>query len=207
MKRMIALILAIAVLLAMTACGKKEPKTDALEESAQAAAQSAEAAAQNAAKDQSAQAAQNEGSEAARTEDGEAAGQTPAEPAESTVDFTEINNTLGARLDAPTVVAPENETLQIVEENGAQIAQYTFLVGSVPCGVRFSPDFTADISGVTDETGASPFTGDGEEVVNIPGAILGRWVTVDGQYVLIVADENPENFNALLEDYKTITTN
>ena len=206
MKRMIALILAIAVLLAMTACGKKEPKTDALEESAQAAAQSAEAAAQNAA-NENAQAAQNEGSEAAQTEDGSAAGQTPAEPAESTVDFAEINNTLGARLAAPTVVAPESETLQIVEENGAQIAQYTFLVGSTPCGVRFSPDFTADISGVTDETGASPFTGDGEEVVNIPGAILGRWVTVDGQYVLIVADENPENFNALLEDYKTITTN
>ena len=203
MKRIIALLLAVCLLFALSACGKKENKTDPIQESAETASQAA-AAAQNTAPDQG---GQSEDNSAAQAENDAAASQNPAEPAESSVDFAEINNTLGARLAAPTVVTPENETLQIVEENGAQIAQYTFLVGSIPCGVRFSPDFTADISGVTDETGAGPFKGDGEEVVNIAGAILGRWVTVDGQYVLIVADENPENFNALLEDYKTITTN
>lgn len=206
MKRILALLLAVCLLLALSACGKKENKTDPLQESAQAATQAAAEAAQNAASEQSQQAAQSGDNAAAQTEDS-AAAQTPAEPAESSVDFSEVNETLGARLSAPTVVTPENETLQTVEENGAQIAQYTFLVGSIPCGIRFSPDFTADISGVTDELGASPFTGSGDEVVNISGAILGHWVTVDGQYVLIVADENPEYFNELFEDYKAITTN
>ena len=202
MKRIIALLLAVALLFALSACSKKENKTDPLQESAQAATQAAEAA-QSTDPDQSAQTDE----QAAQTEDGADASQATTEPAESSVNFDEVNNTLGARLSAPTVVTPESEDLQLVEENGAQIAQYTFLVGSIPCGVRFSPDFTADISGVTDEAGASPFTGSDEEVVNISGAIMGRWVTVDGQYVLIVADENPEYFNELFEDYKAITTN
>ena len=206
MKRIIALLLAVCLLLALGACGKRETKKDPIQESAEAASQAA-AAAQNTAPDQAGeQAAQSESDPAAQTGDAAAADQTPAEPAESSVDFAEINNTVGARLAAPTVVAPENETLQVLEENGAQIAQYTFLVGSIPCGIRFSPDFNADISGVTNDAGATPFSGTDEEVVNIPGAILGRWVTVDGQYVLIVADENPEYFNELFEDYKTITT-
>ena len=169
----------------------------------------AQASAQNTAPGQDAQtdaqAAQSGDNAATQTEDGAAADQAAAESAASSVDFSEINNSIGARLSAPTVVTPEDETLQVLEENGAQIAQYTFIVGGIPCGVRFSPDFNADISGVTDELGASPFTGTDEDVVNIPGAILGRWVTVDGQYVLIVADENPENFNALFEDYKALT--
>ena len=205
MKRIIALLLAVCLLLALGACGKKETKKDPIQDSAEAASQAA-AAAQNAAPDQSAQADGQAAQSGGNTENGDAADQTPTQPAESTVDFAEINNTIGARLAAPTVVAPENETLQVLEENGAQIAQYTFLVGSIPCGIRFSPDFNADISGVTNDAGATPFSGTDEEVVNIPGAILGRWVTVDGQYVLIVADENPEYFNELFEDYKTITT-
>ena len=205
MKRIIALLLAVCLLLALGACGQKETKKDPIQDSAEAASQAA-AAAQNAAPDQSAQADGQAAQSGDNTENGDAADQTPTQPAESTVDFAEINNTIGARLAAPTVVAPENETLQVLEENGAQIAQYTFLVGSIPCGIRFSPDFNADISGVTNDAGATPFSGTDEEVVNIPGAILGRWVTVDGQYVLIVADENPEYFNELFEDYKTITT-
>ena len=205
MKRIIALLLAVCLLLALGACGKKETKKDPIQDSAEAASQAA-AAAQNAAPDQSAQADGQAAQSGDNTENGDAADQTPTQPAESTVDFAEIHNTVGARLAAPTVVAPENETLQVLEENGAQIAQYTFLVGSIPCGIRFSPDFNADISGVTNDAGATPFSGTDEEVVNIPGAILGRWVTVDGQYVLIVADENPEYFNELFEDYKTITT-
>ena len=205
MKRIIALLLAVCLLLALGACGKKETKKDPIQDSAEAASQAA-AAAQNAAPDQSAQADGQAAQSGDNTENGDAADQTPTQPAESTVDFAEINNTIGARLAAPTVVAPENETLQVLEENGAQIAQYTFLVGSIPCGIRFSPDFNADINGVTNHAGATPFSGTDEEVVNIPGAILGRWVTVDGQYVLIVADENPEYFNELFEDYKTITT-
>ena len=205
MKRIIALLLAVCLLLALGACGKKETKKDPIQDSAEAASQAA-AAAQNAAPDQSAQADGQAAQSGDNTENGDAADQTPTQPAESTVDFAEINNTIGARLAAPTVVAPENETLQVLEENGAQIAQYTFLVGSIPCGIRFSPDFNADISGVTNDAGATPFSGTDEEVVNISGAILGRWVTVDGQYVLIVADENPEYFNELFEDYKTSTT-
>ena len=105
MKRIIALLLAVCLLLALGACGKKETKKDPIQESAEAASQAA-AAAQNTAPDQAGeQAAQSEADPAAQTGDAAAADQTPAEPAE---EQPETPSYLGDAIAAKTIKVSKN---------------------------------------------------------------------------------------------------
>ena len=194
MKRMIALLLIAAVLFTLAACGKKESKTDALQDSAQAASQAA----------QSAEAAQAAAEQAAPSEEADG----PLTVDESNLDdgaIDDLHASTGANLSRPTVIPIDSESCEIVEENGVQIAQYTFLSGSVAGGVRFCADTNVDISGVTDENGAGPFTDGTEDVVNLGGALMARWVAPNGQYVMIATTEDEEQFNRLLEEMKALT--
>ena len=198
MKRMIALLLIAAVLFTLAACGKKESKSDALQDSAQAASQAAQSA------EAAAQAETAVPEQAAPSED---EGNTLTTDSGTLDDsaLESLNASTGANLSRPTVIPIDSESCEIVEENGVQIAQYTFLSGSVAGGVRYCPDTNADISGVTDENGAGPFTDGAEETVNLGGALMARWFAPNGQYVMIATTEDEEQFNRLVEEMKALT--
>ena len=200
MKRIIALLLAIALLFALSACSKKETKSDPIQDGAEAASQ---AAAQAEADAQAEAAAQESGETAAdNTGDGFLSVDTPNTDDNA---IAELNAATGANIARPTVVQVDSESCEVVQENGAQIAQYTFLSGSVAGGIRFCADPNVDISGVTDENGNGPFDGTDQDVVNLGGALMGRWTAPNGQYVLIAVTEDEEYFNLLLEEMKAVT--
>ena len=201
MKRLIALMLAIALLFALSACGKKETKSDALQDSAQAASQAASQAEAAAQAEEEPVPEQSSGP----VDDGTAVTpETEANLLDESV-FQQINSATGACIDRPTVVPVDQEEYTIQQENDAQIAQYIFLSGNVNCGVRYCADTSVDISGVTDDSGESPFLASSEEVINLGGALITRWVNDDGQYVLIATTEDEEQFRLLLEEMKNIT--
>ena len=202
MKRMIVLLLAAALLLTLAACGKKAPETDALQETAEAASQAAAAQSAEAA----AQAVEEPVPESSGpVDDGAAiAPETEANLLDDSV-FEQINAATGASIARPTVVPVDQEEYTTLQENNAQIAQYIFLSGNVNCGVRYCGDTSVDISGVTDGSGESPFLASSEEVINLGGALITRWVTDAGQYVLIATTEDEDQFRLLLEEMKNIT--
>ena len=196
MKRLIALLLIAAVLFTLAACGKKE-SSEAVQDSVQTATQAA----------QSAEAEEEPAPEQSSgpVDDGTAV--TPETEANLLDDsvFQQINASTGAQIARPTVVPVDQEEYTTLQENNAQIAQYIFLSGNVNCGVRYCGDTTVDISGVTDGTGESPFLASSEEVINLGGALITRWVTDDGQYVMIATTEDEDQFRLLLEEMRNIT--
>lgn len=199
MKRLIALLLIAAVLFTLAACGKKDNSV-AVKDSVQAAteaAQNAEAAAQ-------AEAEPAPEQSSGPVDDGSAAAETEPSLLDESV-FQQINSATGANISRPTVVPVDHEEYTTLMENNAEIAQYIFLSGSVNCGVRFCADTSVDISGVADENGENPFLASSEEVVNLGGALISRWATDEGQYVLIATTEDEEQFRLLLDEMRNIT--
>ena len=199
MKRLIALLLIAAVLFTLAACGKKDNSV-AVHDSVQAAteaAQNAEAAAQ-------AEAEPAPEQSSGPVDDGSAAAETEPSLLDESV-FQQINSATGANISRPTVVPVDHEEYTTLMENNAEIAQYIFLSGNVNCGVRFCADTSVDISGVADENGDNPFLASSEEVVNLGGALISRWATDEGQYVLIATTEDEEQFRLLLDEMRNIT--
>ena len=200
MKRLIALLLIAAVLFTLAACGKKD-SGEAVQESVQAAAEAAQSAEAAAQAEEEPAPEQSSGP----VDDGSAiAPETEANLLDESV-FQQINAATGANISRPTVVPVDHEEYTTLMENNAEIAQYIFLSGSVNCGVRFCADTSVDISGVADENGENPFLASSEEVVNLGGALISRWATDEGQYVLIATTEDEEQFRLLLDEMRNIT--
>jgi hypothetical protein len=200
MKRLIALLLIAAVLFTLAACGKKDNSV-AVHDSVQAASEAAQSAEEAAQAEAEPAPEQSSGP----VDDGSAIAPEVEQNLLDDSEFEQINAATGANISRPTAVSVDQEAYELVEENGAQIAQYTFLSGSVNCGVRYCGDTSVDITGVTDENGNSPFLASSEDVVNIGGALMARWLTANGQYVLIATTEEEEQFYRLYEEMKAIT--
>ncbi len=209
MKKLIALLLVCLMILSLAACNKSTPKTPAATDTEQSAAP-ADAA------DSSDVASQdNSGGLITIDEDPET---TPAtsEPdaAEENVSeeddnhttcnsIEEVNQRTGGKIARPTNVELPFEQFEVVTSGEAEIGQYVFEAGGVPCGVRFCSDFNLCISDMLNEDGTLLFEGSHEEeTVTYNGSTAAHWETVDGQYILVVASEDETFFNSLYEEIR-----
>ena len=120
----------------------------------------------------------------------------------------EINSAIGGRLCRPTSYSIGIENIQLINENGVDIAQYYFVADDIPCGVRFSPDFKADISGAVKEDGTTLFADEEGEVTAMEhdGALVSRFITVDGQYVLVVGTTDRGFHDAMMNEIRGLAT-
>ena len=114
----------------------------------------------------------------------------------------EINEELGGRLSHPAVMGVTDEAFYII--NGEpEIAQYNFSINGMPYTYRFSYDYSADISGIYEGDGTVFENSTGDDFYEGESCKAARFVTTDGQYVLIVDDNgemDSETFKAIAEE-------
>lgn len=202
MKRMIALLLAVLMVLSLAACGNKAKKAESANEApadAAVAEQAAEEPGMTAGEEAAANAAAAEAEAGTEAEAG-----APAD--NGYVNYTsidELNNALGSKIGRFSDDSVSDESFQTVNENGVDIAQYVCLANGIPFGVRFSPDFEASISGATKEDGTDLLEGvEDETVVEYENCLVTRFVTVDGQYVVIAGTTDESIFNNALSQIR-----
>ena len=160
MKRTIAFLLALVMLLSLMACGKKSEEAKTAEEPTEAAEASETAEApETSGMTAGEEAAANESAAAGEdTDDGTIVENGIARTPCSSLD--EINNALGGKLCKPVTVDSVDVSMELdKDENGVEFGTYIFSISDIYCGVRFSPDFNADLSGVVKEDGTSLFEG------------------------------------------------
>lgn len=208
MKRTIAFLLALVMLLSLMACGKKSEEAKTAEEPTEAAEASETAEApETSGMTAGEEAAANESAAAGEdTDDGTIVENGIARTPCSSLD--EINNALGGKLCKPVTVDSVDVSMELdKDENGVEFGTYIFSISDIYCGVRFSPDFNADLSGVVKEDGTSLFEGmEGDFTMEYEGTELAHWVTVDGQYVLLVNSNEKQLFEPLLEELKVLSS-
>lgn len=210
MKRLIALLLAVLMLFSLMACGKKNQQAPADDSAAPADEAPAETPA---ASSGSGKTAGEEAAEAAAAAGTDSSSEPQVVTDENGVSMTvfssldELNNVLGGKVKKPVSVDVADEAMWLVNDNGVDIEQYMFSISGITCGVRFSPDFKADIGGMKDENGVSIFEGQEEEcTLEYGDSEVGRWVTVDGQYILVVKSNELQLFDPLLQELKILSS-
>ena len=117
----------------------------------------------------------------------------------------EINAEVGCYLCEPGVMGKSNEHFAVCDMGEYKIAEYQFTLGGNRICFRCAP-VTTDISGVNDETVQKAFAEpcDGTiDTVTTDTMKLARWATLDGQYVLMVADNGEmglDSFEMIVDD-------
>lgn len=198
MKRTIAFLLACLMVFSLVACGKKnaEGKTG---KSKETETQESSSVSGKTAGEEAEESGISYGEEVQPDEDG-----VIRIPYSS---LDELNNELGGKVKQPVSVTVENESMYLVNENGVEIEQYFFTISDIPCGIRFSPDFKSDISGAKKEDGTGLLAGvHGDYTTEFDGCEVAHWETVDGQYVLVVASNEMQLFEPLLEEMKILAS-
>ena len=102
----------------------------------------------------------------------------------------EVNAEVGCYLCAVGVMGKSNEHFAVCDMGEYKIAEYQYTLGGNQICFRCAP-VTTDISGVYDEYIQKAFAepcGDTIETVITDTMKLARWATLDGQYVLMIAD-------------------
>ena len=106
----------------------------------------------------------------------------------------EVNEKVGGKLCAPAAMGVENKYFAVM--NDGEMGEYRFSIGGYDYNFRFAPATTEDISGLWVEKGTA-FSEENQkniqkvddlELVYTDSAKLARWMNIDGQYVLNVAD-------------------
>ena len=180
MKKLVAILLCLMMVLSLAACGKEA---------------------------------------AAPTEDnGEATGNEPTADvgmANPWVDYgslEEINDAVGCNLCKPAAMGVSEEHFAVGDMGEYKMAQYNFSICGYAYTFRCAP-VTEDISGLAYEEVEKAFAepGSGEvETVVVPDTLkAARWMTIDGQYVLSVADNgemDEETFAGIAQEMYTLTT-
>ena len=117
----------------------------------------------------------------------------------------EINAEVGCYLCEPGVMGKSNEHFAVCDMGEYKIAEYQFTLGGNRICFRCAP-VTTDISGVYDEAVQKAFAEpcDGTiDTVTTDTMKLARWATLDGQYVLMVADNGEmglDSFEMIVDD-------
>lgn len=165
MKKYLAILLALVMMLSMAACGEKKQEQPL-----------------------------GPGAESPITEMGS---------------LEELNNELGLRLAGPGVMGVTDNYYNIVDCEEFKIAEYGFTVNGYECVFRGSPIYDHDISGVYLEKGLAY---EGKDVTDEIDYVfsgeykLGRWATIDGQYVFLLLDPNKDmdedTFKSIAEELK-----
>ena len=181
MKKTLALLIALAMVFALAACGKAEEPVNT-----EPAAPAAEA--------------QTEPAPEAPAEPAapEAGIPNPMVAAES---LDEINEKLGCNLVKPGVMGVTDENFII---NNGTMGEYDFTVGGVSYTFRFA-DTAEDISGVY--TGSSTLLDGAEDgvVVSADGFTGARWFAEEGQYCLLTNGEvEADTFEGIVSEMMSI---
>jgi len=160
MKKLIAVIMAAAMLLSMAACGAEKKEANVA---------------------------------------------NPWTDAES---LDELNEKFGGRLAKPPVMGVSDEHFSYIDNDSSRIAQYNFSLGGYEYTFRFSDNMKDDISGINTGNGTL-FEGIvGEANLSTSEVKASRWFTVDGQYVLMVTDNNKmeaSQFSDIAEEITVLT--
>ena len=121
----------------------------------------------------------------------------------------ELNNITGGNLCHPPVMGVTDEAFRTINVNNGEytIAEYEFSVNGKPYNMRFSPNYTEDISGYYSGEGTVFANSENEAIVKTDDAALARWVNTDGQYVLCVkgTDIEDEWFQGIVDELKGLT--
>ena len=102
----------------------------------------------------------------------------------------EINEEVGCYLCTAGFMGRTDEHFAVCDMGEYKMAEYQFTLGGDRICFRCAP-VTTDISGVNDETVQKAFAepcGDTIETVITDTMKLARWLTLDGQYLLMIAD-------------------
>lgn len=167
MKKILVLLLALAMIFAFCACGEKKEETKNPEQSGI---------------------------------------QNPWKDYES---LDALNEDFGGRLAKPELMQVSNESFTGLSTDNEKIAQYVFTYDGFEYTLRYSPDFEKDISGLYQ--GDKTVFADMNLEANIATDKFkaSKWLTVDGQYVLSVSDDNKLDsgvFSSIADDIKSVTT-
>ncbi|MCR5150896.1 MAG: hypothetical protein K6B52_06695 [Clostridiales bacterium] len=118
----------------------------------------------------------------------------------------ELNAACGAKLSKLAETEVTNESFSTIDGDGI-LGEYKFNIGENEICVRFAANFDNDISGVYVD-GASAFKEKyNEETVATDEYRLSRWITVDGQYVVIapIAFDEKE-FDSVVKEFRERST-
>ena len=101
----------------------------------------------------------------------------------------EINEVTHGNLCSPAAMGAEGTYYAVM--NDGEMAEYRFTMNGMDYCFRFAPAMTEDISGVyVGEGTAFPDEYGGDvDVASTDNMKLARWMTIDGQYVLMVTDD------------------
>jgi len=122
----------------------------------------------------------------------------------------EINAEVGCNLCKPAAMGVSDEHFAVGDMGEYKMAQYDFTIGGYDYTFRCAP-VTEDISGIYEEKVQDAFSGPcGDEVqtVTTDTMKLARWITIDGQYVLMVTDNGEmeeDNFASIAREMADLT--
>lgn len=120
----------------------------------------------------------------------------------------QLNEKFGCKLARPGVMGVSDEAYTALETENEIIAQYNFSLGGYDYTLRYSPEFEKDISGLYIGKGTAFEGVSGEATVSSDEFKAARWMTVDGQYVLSVADKGKMDsaaFESAAEEIRSLT--
>lgn len=210
MKKLVTMIIALALVLSLTACAK-EADTDNQAGTAAVSDNTTDTTATSDAADTTASS-----DNTVDTADVDPAASTGTSMIVSPIteysSLEELNDTYKVVLVRPAVMGVTEESFVGINmgEDVPGIAQYSFDLNGLSYNFR-SSSVTTDISGYYVGEGTI-FEGiEGESVQCLEGVKAARWFTIDGQYCLCVTDEenvmDEETFNGIVEGLKTATLN
>lgn len=137
-------------------------------------------------------------------------GQNEANPWVDYDSLEEINEQVGCNLRGPCAMCAINERFSVGDMGEYKMAQYQFTMCGFDYTFRCAPT-TEDISGVYNHTGKTAFAESSDEelqLVTVDGIRLARWLTIDGQYVLMVEDHgemNDKSFQNIAQEMMELT--
>lgn len=205
MKKTIALILALVLLLGMTACGGDAVIGKTNKEDAAADVPVFQPETEPVAKELPEIPLES-------TEPAEAIKIEPSEP--KITEFSslqELNNNVGAHLNAPAVDGVVDTGYRLVDRGTFTYAEYAFTFSKMECFERFCPLYDQDIStsGMAGKSVLDMQNGD-MQTVRDTDRWVARWTNTDGQYVLEILDEgvmDEEAFKTNAENIRTMSMN
>ena len=124
--------------------------------------------------------------------------------------LAEINELVGSNLQHMPVMGVTDERFSVIETENYLIAQYDFSVNGLSYTMRCAAVAYEDISGVYigGESAFGDYTGETQYAFG-EGVKLSRWLDINGQYVLILKDEEnvmgEETFRLITEEAMIMT--